>query len=144
NFSVADQAYNGQHHSIHNYFIAKSLRHTAPGGYVAVVTSTWTMDSQRTTSRRDFAGYAELVGGERFPARAMRTSAGTEVMTDELVFRRRKPDEQPDQDSINAWVEPGEMTVTDAQGVAHTVGVSQYFAQHPEQMIGQLGGQTDQ
>src|SRR5699024_5134320 len=29
-------------------------------------------------------------------------------------------------------------------GVAHTVGVSQYFAQHPEQMIGQRGGQTDQ
>lgn len=144
NFSVADQAYNGQHHSIHNYFIAKSLRHTAPGGYVAVMTSTWTMDSQRTTARREFARYADLVGGVRLPAGAMRTSAGTEVMTDVLVFRRRKPDEQPDQDSINAWVEPGEMTVTDAQGVAHTVGVSQYFAQHPEQMIGQLGGQTDQ
>src|SRR5699024_11182279 len=93
NFAVPDQTYNAQQHSIHNYFIAKSLRHTAPGGYVAVMTSTWTMDSQRTTARREFARYADLVGGVRLPAGAMRSSAGTDVMTDVLVFRRRKLDE---------------------------------------------------
>jgi|GEM_PF-1527659 len=144
NFSVPDQAFNAQHHSIHNYFIAKSLRHTAPGGYVAVMTSTWTMDSQRTTARREFARYADLVGGVRLPAGSMRTSAGTDVMTDVLVFRRRKPDEPVNQDSINAWVEPGTMTVTTAEGVAHAVGASQYFATHPEQMIGAVRGVTDQ
>src|SRR5699024_7083088 len=114
NFSVADQAYNGQHDSIHNYFIAKSLRHTAPGGYVAVMTSTWTMDSQRTTARREFARYAALVGGVRLPAGAMRTSAGTDVMTDVLVIRRRKPEEPVNQVSNNEVVEPGTINVTTA------------------------------
>src|SRR5699024_9120539 len=144
NFSVPDQTYNAQQHSIHNYFIAKSLRHTAPGGYVAVMTSTWTMDSQRTTARRDFARYADLVGGVRLPAGAMRSSAGTDVMTDVLVFRRRKLDETVNQDSINAWVEPGVTTVTDAEGATHQVGMSQYFATHPDQVIGTVQGGTDQ
>jgi len=121
-FLGVEQAYNGQHHSNHNYFIAKSLRHTAPGSYVAVMASTWTMDSQRTTARREFARYADYVGGMRLRSGAMRTSAGTELRTDVLVFRRRKPQEQPDQDRINAWIEPGEMTMTVAQGVEHTVG----------------------
>ncbi|NWN87251.1 MAG: DEAD/DEAH box helicase family protein [Micrococcaceae bacterium] len=143
-FSVADSTYNAQHHSIHNYFIAKSLRHTAPGGYVAVMTSTWTMDSQRSTARREFARYGDLVGGVRLPAGAMRSSAGTEVMTDVLVFRRRKPDESISQASIDAWVEPGTMDVADRDGVTHTVGMSRYFADHPEQMIGQLRADTDQ
>lgn len=56
NFSVADSAFNAQNHSIHNYFIVKSLRMTAPGGYVAVMTSAWTMDSSRTSARRRWPG----------------------------------------------------------------------------------------
>lgn len=143
-FSVVDQTYNAQQHSIHNYFIAKSLRHTAPGGYVAVMTSTWTMDSQRATARREFARYADLVGGARLPAGAMRTSAGTDVKTDVLVFRRRKMDEEFDQQRVDAWVEPSTMMLADADGVEHRVGISRYFADHPEQMIGDLGAERDQ
>src|SRR5699024_8031466 len=52
NFAVPDQTYNAQQHSSRSYFSAKSLRHAAPGGYVAVMTSTWMMDSRRTTARR--------------------------------------------------------------------------------------------
>src|SRR5690625_536828 len=144
NFSVPDQAFNAQHHSIHNYFIAKSLRHTAPGGYVAVMTSTWTMDSQRTTARREFARYGDRGGGVRLPAGAMRNSAGTDVMVDVLVFRRRKPEEEVSQTSLDAWVEPGTMEMADSEGVSHVVSMSQYFATHPEQMIGNLRATTDQ
>src|SRR5699024_4181173 len=144
NFSVPDRTYNAQQHSIHNYFLVKSLRHTAPGGYVAVMTSTWTMDSQRTTARREFARYADLVGGVRLPAGAMRSSAGTDVMVDVLVFRRRKAEETINQDTIDAWVEPGVTTVADAEGVTHQVGMSQYFATHPEQVVGTVQAATDQ
>src|SRR5699024_11388597 len=104
----------------------------------------WTMDSQRTTARREFARYADLVGGVRLPAGAMRSSAGTDVMTDVLVFRRRKRDETVDQDAVDAWVEPGTTTVVDAEGVAHSVVLSQYFATHPNQVIGTVQGATDQ
>lgn len=141
-FSVADRAFNAQNHSIHNYFIIKSLRMTAPGGYVAVMTSAWTMDSSRTTARREMARYGDLVGAVRLPSGAMRDSAGTDVTADVLVFRRREPDAEIDQDAITAWVEPGSVTVTDRDGEAHHVGFSRYFAQHPENVLGEVRADT--
>src|SRR5699024_9866603 len=99
---------------------------------------------QRTTARREFARYGDLIGGVRLPAGAMRNSAGTDVMVDVLVFRRRKPDEEVSQASLDAWVEPGTMQMADSEGVSQVVGMSQYFATHPEQMIGDLRATTDQ
>ena len=45
-FALHDPAHNPRRHSIHNHFIVKSLALTAPGGYVAVLTSRYTMDSR--------------------------------------------------------------------------------------------------
>ncbi|MCT2090108.1 DEAD/DEAH box helicase family protein [Micrococcus terreus] len=142
-FPVADQRYNGQNLSIHNYFIAKSLRMTAPGGYVAVMTSTWTMDSKRATARREFARYGDLVGGVRLPRNAMRDSAGTDVMTDVLLFRRRRPEEKIDQDAVAAWVEPGflegpEQEAEDGSVAPTLISYSKYFKDHPENVLGEI------
>ena len=141
-FPVADARYNGQNHSIHNYFIARSLRMTAPGGYVAVLSSTWTMDSCRTTARREFARYGDLVGAVRLPYQAMRVSAGTDVMTDVLVFRRRKASEPVDQAAVDAWVEPGFLPApeqTDPASEGHRpIAYSRYFQEHPENVLGEV------
>ena len=142
NFSVADSAFNAQNHSIHNYFIVKSLRMTAPGGYVAVMTSAWTMDSSRTSARREMARYGDLIGAVRLPSGAMRDSAGTDVTADVLMFRRREPDAEIDQEAAAAWVEPGAITVTDREGTSHQVGFSRYFAEHPENVLGEVRGGT--
>lgn len=142
NFSVPDQAFNAQNHSIHNYFIVKSLRMTAPGGYVAVMTSAWTMDSSRTTARREMARYGDLVGAVRLPSGAMRDSAGTDVTADVMVFRRREPDAEIDQDAVAAWVEPGSITLLDREGDAQQLGFSRYFAEHPENVLGEVQADT--
>src|SRR5699024_11281506 len=71
-------------------------------------------------------------------------SAGTDVMVDVLVFRRRKPEEEVSQTSLDAWVEPGTMEMADSEGVSHVVSMSQYFATHPEQMIGNLRATAEQ
>lgn len=136
-FSVTDPTHNAMRHSIHNHFIIKSLRLTAPGGYVAVMTSTYTMDSQRATARREMARYGDLVGAVRLPNGALQASAGTDVKTDVLVFRRRKPGEKIDQERVNAWVEPAKITVTDRDGGEHEVPYSAWFTAHPEAVIGE-------
>ena len=88
-FVVHDPAHNAARHSIHNHFINKLLALTAPGGYVAVLTSRYTMDSTSDAARRDIAERGELIGALRLPSRALSRVAGTEVVTDLLVLRRR-------------------------------------------------------
>lgn len=138
-YSVVDKTHNGQGHSIHNHFILKSLRLTAPGGYVAVMTSTHTMDAKRETARREMARYADLVGAVRLPNGAMAASAGTDVKTDVLVFRRRKPTEKVDQERVAGWVEADTLAVRDPEGNEHEVSYSKWFKDHPERVVGEAG-----
>ena len=90
-YAVTDPAHNPARHSIHNHFIIKALALTAPGGYVAVLTSRYTMDSVKQSARRDIAAKADLIGAIRLPSKAFARVAGTEVVTDLLVLRRRDP-----------------------------------------------------
>ncbi|WP_024821119.1 helicase-related protein [Arthrobacter sp. 31Y] len=138
-FVVHDARYNTSRLSIHNYFIAKSLRLTAPGGYVAVLTSTFTMDAQGTKARREIAKYGDLVGAVRLPNNAFKTVAGTEVATDLLVFRRRKADERPDEDRINAWVQPSTTWATHREtGEPTQVAIGGWFAANDDAVLGVL------
>ena len=59
-YAMADPVHNPRRHSVHNHFICKSLALTAPGGYVAVLTSRYTMDSVKPAARRDMAEHADL------------------------------------------------------------------------------------
>jgi hypothetical protein len=42
NFKLYDPSFNPRGHSIHNHFLLKALRLTAPGGVLAMLTSTYT------------------------------------------------------------------------------------------------------
>lgn len=89
---LVDREYNpGRKHNMHNHFILKSLRMTRPGGLVAVITSRYTMDSLNPSARREMAELGDLVGAVRLPSGAHSKAAGTEVVTDLLLFRRREP-----------------------------------------------------
>ena len=52
---VDDPRYNRYNFRIHDYFLAKSLDKTRPGGIVAVITSKYTMDKVNSGSRRYLA-----------------------------------------------------------------------------------------
>ena len=88
--------------SIHNHFIIKALRLVRPGGLVAVLTSRYTMDARNPAARREIASLADLVGAIRLPGGAHQRAAGTSVVTDLLVLRRREPGRQPDADCLGA------------------------------------------
>ncbi|WP_159398758.1 UvrD-helicase domain-containing protein [Streptomyces sp. MJM8645] len=128
---LTDPVHNkGRKLSIHDHFIKKSLELTRPGGLVAVVSSRYTMDSKDPHARREMAKLGDLVGAIRLPEGAHEKAAGTHVVTDVLVFRRRAEGEAPGDQS---WVES---TPVDVNG--HQIEINRYFQQHPDNVLGEL------
>lgn len=131
NVALHDPQHNAGNHSIHNHFIIKSLALTRPGGLVAVLTSHYTLDAQNPAARREMHAMADLVGAVRLPTGAHRRSAGTEAVTDLLVFRRREAGAAP---AGQLW-ETVSPRVIDGKKVM----VNSYFDYRPEHVLGELG-----
>ncbi|QPS35630.1 SNF2-related protein [Brevibacterium casei] len=128
--NLYDPVHNAGGHSIHNHFILKSLRLTRPGGLVAVLSSHYTMDAQNPGARREMNLLADLVGAVRLPTGAHRRTAGTEAITDLLIFRRREDDRPPADD---LWE-----TVTPITLDGEQIRINRYFDEHPEHVLGEL------
>lgn len=81
----------GRTGALHNYFIERAVAAVRPGGYVILVTSRHTIDSQTgiLDSIRDMPG-AAFIGAVRLPSGAF-AAAGTEAVTDIIVIRRNDP-----------------------------------------------------
>ena len=132
-----DKTHNRAGHSLHNHFIIKSLHLTRPCGVVAVLTSHYTMDAANPAARREIAELADLVTAVRLPISAHQKAAGTQVITDLLVLRRREPADGPA--DASQW----ESTVRIGGDEQRDVLVNTYFAQHhPEHVIGVTGTRT--
>ena len=131
-YKVNDKAYNKLGFSIHNYFFAKAIDQVRPGGIVAFVTSRYTMDSKDSTARKHMAERADLLGAIRLPNNAFRANAGTDVVSDIIFLQKRdRPiDHEPD------WVQLGKTE----GGFA----INQYFADHPEMVLGVLSTESTQ
>jgi SAM-dependent methyltransferase len=91
-----DPRHNRSGHTLHNYFLVKSLRLTRPGGLVVALSSRYTLDARNPAARREMARVADLVGAVRLPERTFAGAAGTDVVTDLLVLRRRQPGTSPE------------------------------------------------
>ena len=90
NYAIADKAYPKKVTSaIHNYFFAKSLDKVRPGGIVMFITSSYTMNSKDETVRQYIMKKADLLGAIRLPDTAFKGNAGTEVVTDIIVLKKR-------------------------------------------------------
>ncbi|MFI8977433.1 helicase-related protein [Nocardia asteroides] len=134
-----DKIYNPNRKSprrIHNYFLWKSLHLVERGGLVAVVTSRYTLDSasdKAAAFRRDIHEMAEFVGAVRLPAGTHQGTAGTEVVSDILFFRRRAAGETAPEDA--AWLHADEQVLP---GHEDAVAVNRYLHANPGQVVGQL------
>ena len=89
-FHVADKRYDRLNFPVHEYFIAKALDQVRPGGVIAVVTSSYTMDKRTASARKYIAQRAELLGAIRLPNNAFKAAAGTEVVSDILFLQKRE------------------------------------------------------
>ncbi len=116
--------------SIHDYFFAKSLEKTRPGGMMALITSRYTMDKENDAIRKHLAEHADLLGAIRLPNTAFKGNAGTEVTTDILFMRKRAPGALP---SGEAWQHLETIDSPDGP-----IEVNEYYARHPEMMLGKM------
>ena len=131
-YQVSDRRYDRHHFMIHDYFIAKSLDLARPGGVVAVVTSSGTMDKQNPAVRQYIANRAELLGAIRLPNNAFQRNANTSVVSDILFFQKR------DRASIE---EPEWLNLKE---IPEGYSVNAYFAEHPEMVLGDFTTESTQ
>ena len=131
-YQVSDRRYDRHHFMIHDYFIAKSLDLVRPGGVVAVVTSSGTMDKQNPAVRQYIANRAELLGAIRLPNNAFQRNANTSVVSDILFFQKR------DRASIE---EPEWLNLKETP---EGYSVNAYFAEHPEMVLGDFTTESTQ
>ncbi|MBQ7574888.1 MAG: DEAD/DEAH box helicase family protein [Clostridia bacterium] len=125
-YKLSDKKYNKYNFLIHDYFFAKTLDKVRPGGIIAFITSSGTMDKRNSKVRRYIAQRADLVGAIRLPNNAFLKNAGTEVTSDILFFlkRDRMTDIMPD------WVELSE--------IEKGFFINRYFADNPGMILGKM------
>ena len=125
-FHVPDKRYDRLNFPIHEYFIAKALDQVRPGGVIAVVTSSYTMDKRTASARKYIAQRSELLGAIRLPNNAFKTAAGTEVVSDILFLQKRERmvDIEPE------WVH----LATNEDGIQ----MNSYFIDHPDMVLGEM------
>lgn len=112
---------------IHDWFIRHSLDTVRPGGLVAVLTSRYTLDKNTSNMRRELSRRAELVAACRLPRETFGRQAGTEVVSDILILRKR---DEPLADTAAEW----EDTTEFRDGVT----ANRLFVDHPELVAGTM------
>ncbi len=131
-FKVNDKKYNNNNWLVHDYFFGKTLDKVRPGGVIAFITSSGTMDKQNSNVRRYIAQRADLLGAIRLPNNTFKANAGTEVVSDIIFLQKRDTlaIEEPN------WVYVGK----DENG--HEL--NQYFIDNPDMVLGELTMESSQ
>ena len=134
NFPFAKLGPNDKHYpkfSLHNYFFARAIDAVKPGGLVIALTSNSTLDNAISLGARKWLSErADLVGAIRLPNNAFKKNAGTEVVTDIIVLRKKDGTRfQGEQFELSA-----ETTCADGSGTAR---INEYYVNHPEMVLGQ-------
>lgn len=131
-YDVADKRYDRNRFLIHDYFFAKTLDKVRPGGIVAFVTSSGTLDKKNPAVRKYIAQRADLLGAIRLPNNAFLANAGTGVVADILFLQKRNRPVEAEPD----WVHLGK---TDS---GYTI--NQYFVDNPDMVLGELTEESTQ
>ena len=159
-FKVQDRRYDRLNLPIHEYFFAKTLDKVRPGGVVAFVTSSYTMDKRSGNVRKYIAQRAELLGAIRLPNDTFKAAAGTEVVSDILFLQKRdrmvatglppnrrfggkRRNDEMDELSAQAGSEGYEVRDDAAEWVQlgtndDGITMNRYFLDHPDMVLGEM------
>ena len=116
--------------TLHNYFWAKSLALTTPGGLIASITSVGTMDSTPEFCQYLANQGARLIGAVRLPDTAFKCM-NTSVTADLIILQKMN---EP-QVALN-WGEVVDSPIKDGYGLP--LKINRYFAENPEKILGEL------
>ena len=111
---------------LHDYFFAKTIDKIRPGGIIAFITSTGTLDKENPYVRRYIAQRADLIGAIRLPNNTFKDNAGTKVTSDLIFLQKREQitDIEPE------WV----YLDTDENGIK----MNKYFINNPNMVLGEM------
>lgn len=113
---------------LHAYFLIRGLSELHHGGLMAVVVSSWVMDSKDNDARLSLSARGNLVAACRLPNSVFK-GEGANVVTDILVFQAcQHPEENP------SWIDTVE--VNDEAGSAYRV--NRLFVDRPELVAGKI------
>lgn len=103
-----------------------------PGGIIAFVTSSGTMDKKNPSVRKYIAQRADLLGAVRLPNNAFLANAGTGVVADILFLQKRDRPIEIEPDWIHLGKTDGGFTI------------NQYFVDNPGMILGELSEESTQ
>lgn len=119
---------------VHDYFFVKSLDKVKPGGILAYITSTGTLDKDNNNIRTILASKADMVAAFRLPSDTFAKNAGTQVTTDLIFLQKRAPGQA---EGKQKWVDTVNRDVHRDKDMGHdSLAMNQYYAEHPEHMLG--------
>lgn len=113
---------------IHDAFFRKALDKVAPGGVVAFITSSGTLDKKTSKVREYLATQAELVGAIRLPNTTF-AEAGTGVTAD-IIFLKKREVPLPVHEAKPDWC----YTAENDDGLR----INSYFVQNPNMILGTM------
>ena len=118
---------------LHDFFFLKAVKQTRPGGVVAFITTSGTMDKADGTIRRMLASEADLVAAYRLP---QGTFPGTNVVADILFLQKRA--ERLDDVSGVDWVRTKDASEVGFGFEDKGIYINEYFISHPENVLGRF------
>lgn len=129
NTVIADRRYDRLSPYLHDYFFLKALDQVRPGGIVMGITSSGTMDKKATGIRRELAKKADLVAAFRLPSGAFAEYAGTKVVTDIVILRKRAA-------PISLADDAGWINSVPYQTPHGEVFLNEYYVANPTNVVG--------
>lgn len=136
---ISDRSLSSKMFKIHDYFFAKTLAKLRPGGVMAFLTSTGTLDKTSPILRQFLTEHGgKIVGAVRLPNGFFSENAGTDVASDLVVVQ--KVQVRPDNSAFEKGVEYGktEEWVRRKGRIEKPLAYNGYFQNHPEQVIGTM------
>lgn len=130
NFKVFDPRYHKENFLIHDFFFAKTLDKVRPGGIIAFITSSGTLDKKDSSVREYLAQRADLLGAIRLPNTTFKRNAGTDVTADIIFLQKRSTPviENPSWIKLDQVYENGEWGPE----------INSYFVENPEMILGKM------
>lgn len=135
-YSAYEERYAKHRLPVHDQFIVKSLDLVKPGGIVALVSSSFTLDKEGETARMLMHKQAYFAGAFRLPKSSFAAQAGTETTVDILFFvRRHHPLQHLDDSSSFVKSSPDPM---DKEGGTWPHSLNDWLRETPQNVLGQL------
>jgi RNA polymerase sigma factor (sigma-70 family) len=125
------EAMGGPTGNLHDYFFGKTITKLKPGGIQVFITSAFTMDKGNPEIRKWLAERADLIAAYRLPNDAFRENAGTDVVTDIIILRKKDGKPFP---HAQSWVNLDNAKTRKGEDIR----INEYFATHPQNILGQL------